>query len=416
MERLLKSALTDLVVRGSLEVSSAAGQRWTFGDRSGPSVAMRFTDAAAQRAFLFDPELRLGELFMDQRLLMDRGSIYDLLHLLLSNAKQAPKNALLDAVDKLRFATRRWRQRNDPRRALRNVAHHYDLGEPLYDLFLDADRQYSCAYFETPEQSLEDAQLAKKRHISAKLRVEPGHRVLDIGCGWGGLATYLADVAQAGHVHGITLSKEQRAAAEARAVERGLGPQVEFSLTDYRHLQGTFDRIVSVGMFEHVGIGYYDTYFQNCRRLLSDDGLMLLHTIGCTGVPSHANPWLDQYIFPGGYLPTLSEMMPAIERAGLVVTDVEVLRLHYASTLRAWRERFMANRAQAVQLYDERFCRMWEFYLAFCEAAFRNEDVVVFQLQLATRNDTVPLTRNYIAEREQQLRAREAPLAESRAA
>ncbi|MDB5972581.1 MAG: SAM-dependent methyltransferase [Hydrocarboniphaga sp.] len=407
MESLLKSALSGLVVRGALELQTASGKRWLFGNGSEPEIGVRFVDAAAQRAFLFDPELKLGELFMDQRLLVERGSIYDFLYLLLDNARDSAPSPLLAAIDRLRFATRRWRQRNDPRRALRNVAHHYDLGEPLYDLFLDSDRQYSCAYFETPEQSLEDAQLAKKRHIAAKLRVGPGDKVLDIGCGWGGLAMYLAEVAGADQVLGITLSKEQRATAEARAAERGLGRQVVFSLTDYRHQDGEFDRIVSVGMFEHVGLGYYDTYFRNCRRLLRDDGLMLLHTIGCSGPPSHANPWLDRYIFPGGYLPTLSEMMPAIERAGLIVTDIEVLRLHYASTLRAWRERFMARRAEAARLYDERFCRMWEFYLAFCEAAFRCEDVVVFQLQLATRNDSVPLTRHYIAEREQALKTEE---------
>jgi len=231
--------------------------------------------------------------------------------------------------------------------------------------------------------------------------------VLDIGCGWGGLALYMAESANAGTVTGITLSEEQLARAQQRAAQRGLADRVQFQLQDYRSLDGQFDRIVSVGMFEHVGLSFYDTYFENCFRLLKPDGVMLLHTIGCTGVPTQANPWLDRYIFPGGYLPTLSEMMPAIERAGLVLNDVEVWRLHYAQTLRIWRERFMERRNEAEKLYDDRFCRMWEFYLAFCEAAFRHEDVVVFQLQLTRRNDTLPLSRDYIAQREAQLRQRE---------
>jgi len=231
--------------------------------------------------------------------------------------------------------------------------------------------------------------------------------VLDIGCGWGGLAMYLAQTAGAGSVLGITLSEDQLGRARRRAAESALDGKVEFRLTDYRDLDDSFDRIVSVGMFEHVGLAYYDAYFQHCRRLLRPDGVMLLHTIGCTGVPSQANPWLDKYIFPGGYLPTLSELTPAIERSGLMVTDIEVLRLHYAETLLHWRRRFMQRRDEAVRLYDERFCRMWEFYLAFCEAAFRYEDVVVFQVQLSVKTETAPLTRNYIAEREQALRSRE---------
>ncbi len=404
MERLLRSTLAGLVSRGSLEVHTASGARFAVGDGTGTPVAIRFTDANAQWAFLLDPELRFGELFMDSRLCVEQGSLYELVCLLMINAGQAPDNPWLDVVDRLRFSLRRWKQRNDRRRSQRNVAHHYDLDAALYALFLDQDRQYSCAYFEHPEQDLEAAQLAKKRHITAKLHLEPGQRVLDIGCGWGGLALYLADVAQAGRVLGITLSEEQIKIALKRARQRGLDERVEFRLADYRELSERFDRIVSVGMFEHVGLPHYDAYFSHCRRLLKDDGVMLLHTIGVSGPPAHADPWIDKYIFPGGYVPALSEILPAIERAGLVVTDVEVLRQHYAKTLRAWRERFMARRDEAVALRDERFCRMWEFFLAFCEAAFRHETLVVFQIQLAVRNDSLPLTRAYIAQRETVLR------------
>ena len=409
-DRLLQKGLSDLIRSGHLVVVTASGATLTFGDGSGAPSKVRFADALAQWGFMTDPELRLGELYTDARLLVEEGSIYDFLALVLGNVRSAPQakpNLPARIANRLRFATRRLRQRNTSRRAKSNVAHHYDLGDELYRLFLDDDWQYSCAYFETPGQSLEQAQLAKKRHIAAKLLLQPGQRVLDIGCGWGGLAMYLAQTAGAGGVLGITLSEEQLATARRRAGEAALDGKVEFRLTDYRDVRDSFDRIVSVGMFEHVGLAYYDTYFENCRRLLRSDGVMLLHTIGCTGEPSHANPWLDKYIFPGGYLPTLSELTPAIERSGLMVTDIEVLRLHYAETLLHWRQRFMQRRDEALRLYDEKFCRMWEFYLAFCEAAFRYEDVVVFQVLLAVKTETAPLTRNYIGEREAALRSRE---------
>ncbi len=299
------------------------------------------------------------------------------------------------------------RSENDANRSRRNVAHHYDLDGRLYALFLDSDRQYSCAYFDHPDATLEEAQLAKKRHIAAKLLVDPGQRVLDIGSGWGGLGLYLGQAAGAGYVRGITLSEEQLELSRKRAATAGVPERVRFELEDYRATTGTFDRIVSVGMFEHVGPASYDTYFSACHRLLEDDGVMLLHTIGRTGTPYPTNPWIERYIFPGGHLPILSEIMPAIERSGLIVTDVEILRLHYAMTLEKWRERFMANREEVKRLYDERFCRMWECYLAMSESAFRFQDAVVFQIQLAKRNDTVPLTRDYIAEREAALKVAE---------
>jgi cyclopropane-fatty-acyl-phospholipid synthase len=309
-------------------------------------------------------------------------------------------------LDALRLAWRWLKQFNLRGRARRNVAHHYDLDERLYTLFLDSDRQYSCAYFDTPAASLDDAQLAKKRHLAAKLRIEPGSRVLDIGCGWGGLALYLAEYTGA-RVTGITLSKEQLALARVRAGEKELGRAVEFRLQDYRDVAEKFDRVVSVGMFEHVGVKFYDTYFQRCAELLSEDGVMLLHSIGRSQVPDSTNPWIAKYIFPGGYIPSLSEVLPSIERAGLLVCDVEILRLHYAETLKAWRERFMARREEAVQLYDERFALMWEFYLAACEMTFRKQDMMNFQLQLTRRQGVVPMTRDYMAREEDRLRALE---------
>jgi cyclopropane-fatty-acyl-phospholipid synthase len=412
MDRLLRFALSRFVRRGSLDLVTARGTRLTFGDGTEPKVAMRFADRAAERLFLWDPELKLGELFMDGRIVIEKGSIYDFLQLVMQDSGGDRSKLPVQLTRWVRSIARWLRTDNRLGDAKRNVAHHYDLDERLYRLFLDADRQYSCAYFERPDQSLDDAQLAKKRHIAAKLLVEPGHTVLDIGSGWGGLTLYLAQVAGAGTVKGITLSQEQLAASRRRAAEHGLSQVVSFELEDYRAVQGRFDRIVSVGMFEHVGRTFYDAYFEAAARLLADDGVMLLHTIGRTGTPDYTSPWITKYIFPGGHLPTLSEIMPAVERAGLAVPDIEVLRLHYAETLRAWRERFMARREEAVQLYDERFCRMWECYLAMAEASFRFEDVVVFHLQLARPNDVVPLTRDYIAAREAALRVAErAPMA-----
>jgi cyclopropane-fatty-acyl-phospholipid synthase len=307
----------------------------------------------------------------------------------------------------LRYVFRHVRENNVTSRSRANVKHHYDLTGELYDLFLDADRQYSCAYFETPDTDLEEAQLAKKRHIAAKMVMKrPGLSVLDIGCGWGGMALYLARNLGA-RVKGVTLSDEQLAIARKRAGDAGLDGQIRFELEDYRHVEEKFDRIVSVGMFEHVGRPYYKTYFDKAAQLLDKNGVMLLHTIGRTDQPTTTNPFIERYIFPGGYIPSLSEMMPAIERSGLKITDIEILRLHYAETLKAWRERFMAHWDEAKALYDEEFCRIWEFYLASSESAFRWQNLVIFQLQLAHDQEAVPLTRDYIREAENCLRIRE---------
>jgi len=404
--RLLLVLLRRFLHCGSFTVTTAAGSTYSFGDGQGPPVAVRFTTAKALRAVLLDPELKLGEAYMDGTLVVERGSIADVLAILMrQDHVAAPKWAL--APQLFRHLFRRLQQFNLRSRSRRNVAHHYDLDGRLYSLFLDGDQQYSCAYFETPDQSLDDAQLAKKRHLAAKLRLKAGATVLDIGCGWGGLALYLAEIAGAA-VTGITLSQEQFQRAQNRAVERGHARNANFKLIDYRDVDGRFDRIVSVGMFEHVGIGFYDAFFSKCASLLDDDGVMLLHTIGRSSRPGIANPWIAKYIFPGGYIPALSEVLPAIERAKLIVTDLEVLQLHYAETLKAWRERFLAHREEVVRLYDQRFVRMWEFYLAASEMAFREGDMVVFQIQAAKRKGLTPATRDYIGREEARLRAIEA--------
>ena len=401
MDRLLYILLRRYIRRGSITITTAGGSTYTFGDGGGRPLAVRFASAKAQRAVLLDPELKLGEAYMDGSFVVERGSIADVLEVLLGQEPFASPNWALSRL--LRYLFRRLQQFNWRGRSRHNVAHHYDLDGRLYSLFLDGDQQYSCAYFEAPDISLDDAQLAKKRHLAAKLRLKPGARVLDIGCGWGGLALYLAEIAGA-QVTGITLSQEQFQRAQARAIERGQTEDTTFRLIDYRDIDGRFDRIVSVGMFEHVGVGFYDTYFGKCAKLLADDGVMVLHTIGRSSPPSITNPWIAKYIFPGGYIPALSEVLPAIERAQLMVSDVEVLQLHYAETLKAWRERFLAHRDEVVRLYDQRFVRMWEFYLASSEMAFRAGDMVVFQIQIAKRKGLIPATRDYIAREEARLR------------
>jgi cyclopropane-fatty-acyl-phospholipid synthase len=407
MNAVFKAYLRRLVRKGRLEVRTAGGAVEVFGDGSGPPLGVELLDHAAEQRLMLNPALSLGELYMDGRIIVTEGDLYGLLELGARNLAGLEGQPWVKALNKARIALRGLHQRNDRQRAKRNVAVHYDLDERLYRLFLDSDRQYSCAYFEYPGQSLEDAQTAKKRHLAAKLLPKDGSTALDIGCGFGGLGLYLAGVAGA-RVTGVTLSEEQFAVATERARQAELADRVEFRLQDYRDVPETFDRIVSVGMFEHVGVNRYDEFFTKVRGLLKDDGVMMLHSIGRNSVPGVTNPWIRKYIFPGGYIPSLSEVLPAIERAGLYVTDIEILRLHYADTLRAWRERFMARREEAAELYDERFCRMWEFYLAGSETSFRVDGHMVFQIQLAKGQESVPLTRDYISEREAELRNREA--------
>jgi cyclopropane-fatty-acyl-phospholipid synthase len=406
MDRLLRTVFERLIRVGNLRVTTGGGSTFTFGDGTGTPAAIRFTTRAAERGILIDPALRFGEAYMDGGIVVEQGSIADVLAIVLGQRHDGELPAWTRLRWLFRYLNRRLRQFNPRSRARRNVAHHYDLDEQLYGLFLDADRQYSCAYFENGEQSLDDAQLAKKRHLAAKLLIAPDQRVLDIGCGWGGLALYLAELCGA-RVTGITLSERQLALACARAAEKGLAGRIDFRLQDYRDVPQKFDRIVSVGMFEHVGVGFYDAFFGRCRALLDDNGVMLLHSIGRSEGPNITNPWIAKYIFPGGYIPALSEVLPAVERAGLLVTDIEILRLHYAETLKAWRDRFLAHREEVERLYDARFTRMWEFYLAASEMAFREQAMMVFQLQLTKRQGIVPMTRDYMAREEGRLRALE---------
>ena len=401
MDRLLRYFLGQFVRRGSMTFTTARGARFTCGDGTGKPVAVRFLTADAERRVLLNPELALGEVFMEGAFVVENGTIADALAILLDQPDILPRWTLLQRS--LRYLVRHIQQFNPPSRSKQNVARHYDLDGRLYSLFLDADKQYSCAYFETPDMTLDDAQLAKKRHLAAKLLIERGHRVLDIGSGWGGLGLYLAEITGA-DVTGITLSTEQLQVSNARAAEKNLTRSARFVLEDYRTVSGSFERIASVGMFEHVGVEFYETYFRRCADLLTEDGIMVLHSIGRSEGPDVSNPWIAKYIFPGGYIPALSEVMRAVERSGLLVCDIEILRLHYAETLKAWRERFMARREEAVRLYDERFARMWEFYLAGSEMTFRKQNMMVFQIQLAKRQGVVPVTRNYIAREEARLR------------
>ncbi|MGV3552324.1 class I SAM-dependent methyltransferase [Rhizobium sp.] len=406
MNRILDRFVASLVRNGNLTITYSDGVRQVYGGGSGKPVHVRFNTAKAERQVIFDPELYLGECYADGSIDIVQGDMYDLLEAVFTGnpGEKFEYRPWMKALGRLRYLFRSFRENNIAARSRKNVQHHYDLTGALYDLFLDSDRQYSCAYFETPETDLEAAQLAKKRHIAAKMVMSrPGLSVLDIGCGWGGMALYLARNLGA-KVKGVTLSDEQLAIAKQRAVDAHLDDDLRFDLEDYRHVEEKFDRIVSVGMFEHVGRPHYDTYFKKSADLLKKDGVMLMHTIGRIDVPSTNNPFIEKYIFPGGYIPAMSEVMASIERSGLTITDVEVLRLHYAETLKAWRERFMARREEAKKLYDEKFCRIWEFYLAASESAFRWQGLVIFQFQLAHDQQAVPLTRDYIGDAENCLR------------
>jgi cyclopropane-fatty-acyl-phospholipid synthase len=395
----LKRFLRRVIREGDLQVRLPSGEILRLGDGSGPPVAVAITSRLWVLRIARNPTVALGEAYMDAGLVMEEGAIWDLVDLIGRNARYRP---LRRSGPLARRWLDLWLTANARAAARRNVAHHYDLSIDLYRRFLDADLQYSCAYFTHPDASLEEAQAAKKRHIAAKLLLRPGQKVLDIGCGWGGMALSLARAAEV-EVDGITLSTEQLSTARWRAETAGLADRARFSLTDYRDVAGPYDRIVSVGMFEHVGRPNYQAYFDQVARLLADDGVAVIHSIGRMDGPDTPQPWVAKYIFPGGYIPALSEVLPHVERAGLMVTDVEILRLHYAETLRGWRERFAARRAEVAALYDERFCRMWEFYLAISEIAFRHRGHMVFQLQLAKRVDTVPLTRDYIGAAEARL-------------
>ncbi len=400
---LLAGLLDGRIQAGTLTVIDAAGRRRVFeGARPRPRATIRLHDRAIEWRLLLDGELALGEAWMDQRLTLEEGTLYDLLWVVMANLGRARSRGWLGALHGALAALRTAYDRNPIWRAKRNIAHHYDLSGELYELFLDSEREYTCAYFPRPDCDIEEAQRAKERHIAAKLLLEPGMKVLDMGCGWGALGRYLARTFDV-DVTGVTLSKEQVAYANERARREGLADRVRFLYQDYREAQGRFDRIVSVGMLEHVGRAHYDELFAKIRSLLTDDGVALIHSMGHMAGPAYPNPWIRKYIFPGGYIPALSEVIPALERSGMWLTDCEILRLHYAETLRCWREKFERNRARIRQIYDDRFCRMWEFYLIASELSFRVGDIMIFHIQIAKDRHAVPLVRDYMVDTERAL-------------
>ncbi len=402
---MLKSKLDRLIRIGRLSIVWPNGAVSHFGDVAAPApkVVVRLRSFLAAAKIAAHPHLYLGEAYMNGELALEEGSVFDLLDLLGRNValRQRPAG-FLEALTRGPLAL--LQQHNSQRSAKRNVQRHYDFSERLYRSFLDSDLQYSCAYFARPDMTLDEAQAAKRRHIAGKLLLKAGQRVLDIGCGFGGLALHLARSAEV-EVLGVTLSREQLDVARRRAREAGLDNRVRFELADYRALQGKFDRIVSVGMFEHVGKPQYPTFFATLARLLDQNGVALLHAIGRMRGPGLTSAWIRRHIFPGGYIPALSEVAPVIERSGLWLSDLEVLRLHYAETLRHWRQRFLANRASLADLYDDRFFRMWEFYLAASETSFRHGGFMVLQAQLTREIDAAPLTRDYMTDADRQASA-----------
>ncbi|WP_278367385.1 cyclopropane-fatty-acyl-phospholipid synthase family protein [Acetobacter orientalis] len=400
MNRLLDQILRHFISSGQLCVLWPDGGRTVYeGSKPGPKAAMVLHEHAVERALALNPGLAFGEGYMNGQITPKDCTLYELLDLLMLNA-MSPGHLPEQIAATFRYACRSWIQFNPVKRARQNVAHHYDLDSRLYDLFLDKDKQYSCAYFRKGDETLDEAQAAKKHHIASKLLLnKPGLEVLDIGCGWGGMALTLAKDYGA-IVTGITLSEEQLSIARQRAKAEGLEGRVRFEMLDYRNLHRKFDRIVSVGMFEHVGVRHYGQFFEVIKRSLVPDGVALIHSIGRNDGPGTTNPWINKYIFPGGYSPALSEVFASVEKSGLWVTDCEVLRLHYAKTIALWRERFAAQRARAVALYDERFARMFEFYLDAAELSFRVQGHMNFQIQLAPALESVPLTRDYMGEAE----------------
>ena len=392
---ILSKSLERLIRWGQLTIVDAKGEEHVFAGEPGPCVTIRFADKRLEWELLLDAHLKVGEAYMDGRLTIEEGDLYTFLDLCMTNVQRESIHGLAGIAQSMIDLLRRLGDANPIGKAQRNIAHHYDLSGELYRLFLDSEREYTCAYFPHGDETIEEAQRAKEQLVAAKLLLEPGMKVAELGCGWGALGLRLArewDI----DVTGVTLSVEQSRHAQERAEALGLAGNARFMLKDYRELEGRFDRVVSVGMLEHVGRLHYDEMFSKVRDLLTEDGVALVHSMGHMAGPGHTNAWIRKYIFPGGYIPALSDVMPAIERSGLWITDIEILRLHYAETLERWRARFNANRARVRKIYDERFCRMWEFYLICSELIFRRQDAMVFHIQLAKRRDAVPLTRDYL--------------------
>lgn len=393
--KLLDRFLSDMIVDDRLSVTYPDGSTRDYGPDTGRAAHLAVSDTATIRAIMLNPDLGLGEGYMDGKIVPQNCTLDDAMAIVIRNRFKGKFPPWLAMANRARFHARRFIQNNAPGAARRNVAHHYDISDDLYRLFLDEDMQYSCAYFRDPSMTLEQAQVAKKAHIAAKLRLEPGMRVLDIGCGWGGMALTLARDYGC-EVTGVTLSENQLATAQRRAEAAGLSKRIQFNLQDYRHTKGTFDRIVSVGMLEHVGVPNFDTYFGRVAELLDPDGVALIHTIGRSAPPMAHSSWINKYIFPGGYVPSMSELTPALERSDLWQCDIEVWRLHYAMTIREWRNRFDAHVAEITAMHDERFVRMFRYYLTVCILAFEHQMQAVYHLQLAHKRDAVPLTRDYL--------------------
>jgi cyclopropane-fatty-acyl-phospholipid synthase len=402
MASSLHALLEKIVRTGDLVVAGPNGLH-IYGDGTGKRVAISFTDDEASDEIARDPTLKLAEIYMERRMNVDEGDIYDFLALIKANTLSEALTFGMIWRGFARIIASRIKMHLPVNHNKSNVSHHYDLSAKLFDLFLDEDWQYSCAYFNPPGITLDEAQAAKKRHVAAKLLLAEDQSVLEIGSGWGGMAMYLSESSGV-DVTGITLSEEQLRVSRGRASKRNLSEKVRFELQDYKYLPSKkYDRIVSVGMFEHVGPTHYREYFNKVAEVLDDYGVMVLHSIGQPYPALATNPFIEKYIFPGGYIPSLAEVLPAVEKAGLLVRDIEILPMHYAHTLRHWRQRFVARKDEAVALYDERFFRMWEFYLAGSEMAFTHENFHIFQLQLAKRGDVVPDNRNYIQLAEQRL-------------
>jgi cyclopropane-fatty-acyl-phospholipid synthase len=395
---LFQYLLKTIIHQGSLVLVTAKKRRTTFGNDRPPRATIKLHKKSLEWTLGIDPELGIGEAYRNGSLTIKEGTLRDFLQILLLNVANLEKTAWFRWLDRFSRPWRRFKQVNPLNRARKNATHHYDLSPQLYDLFLDSDRQYSCGYFVGPRVSLDQAQLDKKRHIASKLYLnQPNLKVLDIGSGWGGLALFLAQEANC-DVTGLTLSNEQFVQSEQRAQAKKLSKKCRFALRDYRQEKGPYDRIVSVGMFEHVGKKHYDEFFRKIHDLLAHNGVCLLHAIGRFNESRAINPFIRKHIFPGADLPSLSEVLLSVERSGLFATDVEILRLHYAETLRHWNERFQKHRTEAARIYDESFCRKWEFYLIGCELAFRLGQLMVFQLQLTKRLTTLPITRDYMFE------------------
>lgn len=397
------------VKKGAVAVTFASGKTRVFGDGSEPVARVRLTDSAAERAAWLDPSLQFAELYMHERLVIEEGDIYDFLALAKKNGAKNFASFPAAAREIGRIIHRKLRRHVFKETSKKNVAHHYDLDEQLFRLFLDSDLQYSCAYYENGDETLEEAQRKKKRHIAAKMMLEPGQRVLDIGCGWGGMGLYLAQTAGV-DVTGVTLAEEQLRVANQRAAEAGMADKARFLLQDYRKVTGKFDRIVSVGMFEHVGPQHFDEYFQTIYDLLEPNGVAVIHSIGRAKPNLSDPPFVEKYIFPNGHIPPLSEALPAVEKAKFLVKDIEILTMHYADTLREWRKRFHENKEEVLKLYDPVFFRMWDLYLIASEISFRYGKLANFQIQITKRHAEGPRNRNYIAEAEARLAAAEPPL------